>query len=73
MTTNCCSHCHFVAAGKRARAEAEKWKSEHLTCIAAPIFALALEMEAMAVGEPKVCLGEAPRRTSAWLKKLLDP
>ena len=67
-----CFHCYFVAAGLRARAEAEKWQAEKLSCIAGPIFKLALEMEAAALSEPKVCCGEAPRPTSKWLKKMLE-
>ena len=66
-----CPHCYFVERGKKFRVEAEGWKAEKLLCIAGPILKLALEMEALALSEPKVCCGEARKPVSKWLEKLL--
>jgi hypothetical protein len=57
---------------KAARAEAESWTQQKLSCLAGPILNDAMAFEALSEGEPKVCLGESPKPISEWLRKLIQ-
>ena len=71
MDQPCCGHCRFLAVAKRSRAEAEAWTAEHIPSLAAPLYNLASQFEAMAEGEPKICQGEVPLPVSKWLERIL--
>jgi hypothetical protein len=67
-----CAHCMFLRMATLAQDDADRWKKDGLLCLATPRQKIALEMEASAAGEPKVCQGEKPRSNSKWLDELLS-
>ena len=72
MTDKTCLHCFFNAVATCARAAGDRWTAEHMTSMASPQYRIAMEFEAMAINEPRVCCDAAPKPPSKWLTRMLE-